>query len=259
MRTFAQLIASQILGSICCFLIFAGGSSFAAEASNNASQFAIPATDDGLPGAGPIRRYEWFQNLWQSRRSSWAESISQDQGAVVFLGDSIMQGWGDGLATAFPDTKVANRGISGDTSRGVLIRLEEDVLAVNPAAVVLMIGTNDIEENATPETIAGNVRLILDALSSFDPELPIIFCNVMPSSSQMRRPADEIRQVNRLTRRMLGDYPQLIRVDTFSMFANGQGEADPNEFPDLLHPNEVGYAKWAEALHPVLRRLGLME
>ena len=65
-------------------------------------RFAIPATDDGLPGAGPIRRYEWFQDLWRERRSEWAQHVDQDRHAVVFLGDSITQGWGGGLGAAFP-------------------------------------------------------------------------------------------------------------------------------------------------------------
>ena len=64
--------------------------------------FAIPATDDGLPGAGPIRRYDSYQNVWRERRSSWAPRLEADRGAVVFLGDSITQGWGGGLGAAFP-------------------------------------------------------------------------------------------------------------------------------------------------------------
>ena len=140
--------------SLLCFFLIHSTVSLAAETD---SQFAIPASNDGLPGEGPIRRYEWFQNLWESRRSAWAETVEQDQGAVVFLGDSIIQGWGDGLGAAFPGMKVANRGISGDTSRGVLIRLQQDVFAVNPSAVVLLIGTNDLEENASPDVIATNV------------------------------------------------------------------------------------------------------
>ena len=126
-----------------------------------ASSVELPATDDGLPGAGPIRRYDWFKRLWSERRSAWAKQREQDQGAVVFLGDSITQGWGDRLAKAFPGLKAANRGISGDTTRGVLIRLADDVLALKPAAVVLLIGTNDLEEKAEPEVIAGNLKLIL--------------------------------------------------------------------------------------------------
>src|ERR671918_2340509 len=140
-------------------LLPCGGSTAAAPpapANHAADRFEIPATDEALPGAGPIRRYDWFRQLWRERRSEWAKRVEQDQKAVVFLGDSITQGWGGGLGAAFPGVKVANRGISGDTTRGVLIRLREDVLALDPAAVVILIGTNDLDEGATPETIAGD-------------------------------------------------------------------------------------------------------
>src|SRR5258707_10310565 len=91
------------------------------------AQFQIPASDDGLPGAGPIRRYDWFRKLWIERRSVWAQHVQQDQHALVFLGDSITQGWGENIGDKFAPVKVANRGISGDTTRGVLIRLSDDV------------------------------------------------------------------------------------------------------------------------------------
>src|SRR4051812_34637630 len=76
----------------------------------------IPATDDGLPGQGPIRRYDWFRNLWKERRAKWAGRVQQDRHAVVLLGDSITQGWGEDFSAWFPGMKIANRGISGDTS-----------------------------------------------------------------------------------------------------------------------------------------------
>ena len=121
------------------------------------AHFQIPANDDGLPGSGPIRRYDWFRKLWADRRTAWHAHLQQDQKALVFLGDSITQGWGDDIGGKFPGVKVANRGISGDTSRGVLIRLKEDVLDLHPSGVVLLIGTNDLEEGADPETIAANL------------------------------------------------------------------------------------------------------
>src|SRR2546426_10872599 len=92
-----------------------------------APRFRIPDTDEGLPGQGPIRRYDWFRKTWNDRRTRWAGRVEQDRGAVVLLGDSITQGWGDDFSGWFPHVKIANRGISGDTSRGVLIRLLEDV------------------------------------------------------------------------------------------------------------------------------------
>jgi lysophospholipase L1-like esterase len=223
------------------------------------ARFAIPATDEGLPGAGPIRRYDWFQRLWSERRSAWAKTVEQDQGAVVFLGDSITQGWGGGLGAAFPGVKVANRGISGDTTRGVLIRLEEDVLALEPRAIVLLIGTNDLEEGAAPEVIAGNLGLIIAALKQHDPDLPIVLCKVFPSSASKERPADQIKAINNLYLAIAKQNPQVTYLETWSLFADPDGDATLAEFPDLLHPNEVGYGKWAAALRPVFATLGLIE
>jgi lysophospholipase L1-like esterase len=221
------------------------------------SRFALPATDDGLPGAGPIRRYEWFQKLWIDRRTTWSERVERDQGAIVFLGDSITQGWGDSMGSMFPGVKVANRGISGDTTRGVLLRLKEDVLSLNPRGIVLLIGTNDLEEGAAPETIAGNLSLILAALRQHNASMPVILCNVFPSSPTKKRPADQIRAINRLYFAAIKDQPQVTWLDTFALFANPQGDAKLEEFPDLLHPNTIGYSKWETALRPIMETVGL--
>src|ERR1051326_1824817 len=66
----------------------------AANAPAN-DELQIPATDDGLPGAGPIRRYDWFRRLWLERRTVWAGRVNRDQQSLVLLGDSITQGWGE--------------------------------------------------------------------------------------------------------------------------------------------------------------------
>ncbi len=231
----------------------------AAVAEATEDHFAIPPTDEGLPGAGPIRRYDWFQRLWRERRSAWAQSAERDRHAVVFLGDSITQGWGGGLGAAFPGIKVTNRGISGDTTRGVLIRLDEDVLAIDPTAVVLLIGTNDLEEGASPETIVGNVRLIVEALERHDPAMPIVVCQVFPSSATKKRPVEKIRAVNSLYLEAVKNDPRVTYLETWPLFADPNGDALPDEFPDLLHPNEEGYAKWAAALRPIFATLGLSE
>ena len=138
--------------------------SFVNAADEPKASLAIPATDEGLPGAGPIRRYDWFKNLWTQKRTAWAGRVEQDQKSLVFLGDSITQGWGDDMGGSFPGVKVANRGISGDTTRGMLIRLKDDVLALNPTGIVMLMGTNDLEENAEPEVVAANFKLIIAEL-----------------------------------------------------------------------------------------------
>jgi lysophospholipase L1-like esterase len=230
-----------------------------ATATYSAASFEVPATDEGLPGAGPVRRADWFQKTWRDRRQGFAATEQKDRGSVVFLGDSITQGWGDKLIPSFAGVHVSNRGLSGDTTRGVLVRLPEDVLALKPSAVVLLIGTNDLEESATPEVIAGNVKLILDSLHQHSPQMPVVLCAVFPSSATKKRSAEQIKQLNQLYRTLIRDQPQVTYLDTWTLFADAQGDAKSEEFPDLLHPNAAGYAKWTAAVRPVLATLGFLE
>lgn len=212
--------------------------------------------DAAFAGRGPIRKYDWFRKLWVERRTQWWRDRDQDQGAVVFLGDSITQGWST-LAKDFPGLKVANRGISGDVTRGVLCRLKEDVLDLQPAAVVLLIGTNDLEEGAEPEVIADNVKAILAACRRHNPRMPVVVCKVMPSDASKKRPADQIQRLNALVDGAIQDNPRFVRCDSWTIFADANGNAKAAEFPDLLHPNAAGYAKWADALRPILAKLDL--
>jgi lysophospholipase L1-like esterase len=251
-----KTIGSAFLAACLLGLGLLGGS---AQDVLKMERFEIPETDDGLPGSGPIRRYDWFRQLWKEKRGAWAKEVAGGQKSLVFLGDSITQGWGEELGGAFPGVKVVNRGISGDTTRGMLIRLREDVLALNPRGVVMLLGTNDLEEQASPETIAGNVKLILSQLQGHSREMPIVLCRVFPSSASKSRPAGKIRAVNELYAGLARENPQVILLDTWTLFADPSGDAKPEEFPDLLHPNEAGYAKWAAGLRPVLATLGFLE
>ena len=211
--------------------------------------------DDAFPGVGPLRSHmDWFRQLWVERRSQWWRDRDKDRGAVVFIGDSITQGW-DTLAKDFPKLKVANRGISGDVTRGVRCRLPQDALDLKPRALVLLIGTNDLEEGAKPETIVPNILAIVTACRQHDAKLPIVVCKVMPSHASMKRPADAIRQINTLLAERLKDQPGVSLCETWKIFADADGNATPAEFPDLLHLNAAGYAKWAAALRPHLEAL----
>jgi len=239
-----------------CILLFALlGLSLSA---NGSAHFAIPESNDGLPGEGPIRRYEWFQGLWEKKRSAWSKEVQDKQGSIVFLGDSITQGWGYQFRGAFGEAKVANRGISGDTTRGMLIRLKEDVISLNPAGVVMLLGTNDLEEGASPEVIAGNLKLIIEKLKASNQQMPIVLCSVFPSSSSKKRPAKQIQKINQLYAEAVRGDSQVTLINTWKMFADENGDARKGEFPDLLHPNEKGYEMWSKTLIPVLETLGLL-
>jgi lysophospholipase L1-like esterase len=241
------------------FFLASGTPTPQAQEKPAASRLQLPDTDEGLPGHGPIRRYDWFRKLWNERRAKWAARVQEDQHAIVLLGDSITQGWGEDFSAWFPGMKIANRGISGDTSRGVLIRLKEDVLDLDPQAVVLLIGTNDLEEKADPENVAANLKLILAEFARHNPRMPVVLCQVFPSSASKSRPAERIKRLNQLYAAAVKGNAQVTLIETWPLFADAQGDAIATEFPDLLHPNLAGYAKWAAALRPVFATLGLTE
>jgi len=89
--------------------------------------------------------------------------------------------------------------------------------------------------------------------------MPIILCNVFPSHESKRRSAEQIKKINALYAAAVKGDPQVILVDTWSMFADEKDNARKAEFPDLLHPNKAGYEMWAKTLRPVLETHDLVE
>jgi lysophospholipase L1-like esterase len=152
---------------------------------------------------------------------------------------------------------VANRGIGGDTTRGVLYRLKADVLDLKPEAVVLLIGTNDIGLGGDPDEIADNIRQILLALKSSNPDMPVIMCKVMPRADRDLHPAEKIKKLNAMVEAFAKNEPKFTECDTWSIYTDENGNCKKEEFPDLLHPNATGYARWAAALKPIFAKLNL--
>jgi lysophospholipase L1-like esterase/predicted esterase len=217
-----------------------------------ASPYAQPPSSE-FPGAGPVQSGLWFRPLWREKREKWAQDAAHEQGAVVFFGDSITQGWGS-LAQDFPNFKTANRGISGDTTRGLRLRLD-DVLALKPRAVSILIGTNDLDQGAEPEVVVENLKAIVGDLLKANPKLPIVINKVMPRGRKAGKFPDKIQALNALYDQAFAGNPQVTFVDTWALFDAGDGQCKKEEFPDLLHPNGAGYAKWSAALRPVLEKL----
>ncbi len=208
------------------------------------------------PGDGPMQSGLWFRALWKEKREQWAKDQAADQGAVVFFGDSITQGW-DSLARDFPKLKTANRGISGDTTRGLRTRLKGDVLDVHPKAVALLIGTNDLDQGASPEMVAANLQAIVADLHKADPAMPVIISKVMPRRPKPGLYPDKIKALNALYQEAFKNDPKVTFCDTWALFDDGSGSCKKEEFPDMLHPNAAGYTKWTADLTPIFDKLGL--
>jgi len=252
---FSRLFAPTLLFAALAL----GGTPLLHAQSTQTDKWTLPADESALPGEGALRRYEGYVKRWHDARMEWSERVQHEQGAVVFLGDSITQGWGADFKGLFPGMKLANRGIGGDTTRGMLIRLQEDVLALNPKAIVLLLGTNDIEVGVPAEAIGRNFEKIFAAIKAHNPKVPVILCRVFPSSADKKRPVETIKAVNALYENIVRGDSQVTVVDTWTLFADPQGNATGTWFPDLLHLNAEGYARWAAGIRPIFATLGFLD
>lgn len=223
-------------------------------AASALTALAMPP-ENVFPGAGPLQLGDWFKKLWQQKRVEFSKNKDAEKGAIVFLGDSITQGW-TSAQKDFPTRKIANRGISGDTSRGVRYRLKEDVLDLNPKAVSILIGTNDLALGGTTEQIIDNVKAIIAELQKQNANVPIILNRVMPRGGEQDFPA-KIAKLNGLIDGLAAADKRLTICDSFGIFDDGTGKCKKGEFPDMLHPNAAGYAIWKSALEATLEKLKL--
>jgi len=167
---------------------------------------------------------------------------------VVFLGDSITDAWH--LDQSFPGKPYVNRGISGQTTPQMLLRFRPDVIDLQPKAVVILAGTNDIAGNTgpmTPAEIEANYASIADLARAHN--IRVVFSSVLPVSNYgerskvyfpLRSPA-EILELNR----WIKDYcakTGCIYLDYFSAMVDDKGLLRADLANDGLHPNEKGYA-----------------
>lgn len=123
--------------------------------------------------------------------------------------------------------------------------------------MVLLIGTNDIGNHANPSDVADNIDQIVKEMKKEYPKMPIIVCEVMPSSEKKDRPADKIKELNSLIKKDMKWKRHVYVCDTWSIYADANGDAPKDLFPDLLHPNTAGYARWEAALKPIFAKLNL--
>ncbi len=167
---------------------------------------------------------------------------------VVFMGDSITDGWGraPGTGPFFPGKPYVNRGISGQTTPQMLVRFFPDVVRLHPAVVVILAGTNDIAGNTgpeTPETIKGNLAAMADIAKSNG--IRVVLASITPAYiypwKPEVRPTDEIRELNAWMKNYCGSHG-CVYLNYFDAMADPKGAMLPGLSSDGVHPLAKGYA-----------------
>ncbi|MFT4204069.1 MAG: SGNH/GDSL hydrolase family protein [Chitinophagaceae bacterium] len=205
----------------------------------------------------------------QDKKKDWADfpkyeaaneivkQLPADQRKVVFMGNSITEGWYHNDSAFFKNNGFIGRGISGQVSSQMLVRFRRDVLELQPKAVVILAGTNDIAENMGPISLAnicGNI-ISMAELAKFH-GIKVVICSVLPSSeyawSPGKQPAVKIPQLNK----MLQEYCQknkVVYADYFSKMANAQNGLDKELSGDGVHPTVAGYKIMEDVILPVIK------
>jgi len=201
-------------------------------------------------------------------------------GRVVFMGDSITDGWN--LAESFPGKPFVNRGISGQVTAQMLVRLYPDVIDLKPAAMVVLAGTNDIARNNGPVTltmIEENIMAMTELAQVHG--IKVLLSSVMPISDYpyLRqqsappapvvpggrgaaprqkmtdgRPPSDVLKLNA----WIKDYAARVNatyVDYFSAMVDEKGWLKDGISADGLHPNAEGYAIMTSVLTAALQKV----
>lgn len=165
---------------------------------------------------------------------------------VVFMGDSITDGWGRRYGQFFPGKPYINRGISGQTTPQMLVRFRPDVIALKPKAVVILAGTNDISGNTGPSTlemIEDNMAGMVDLAQANG--IQVVLSSVMPVCDYIqpqttRRPNEKIIELNKWIKDFAAKR-QLVYLDYYSAMLDDKGVLKQELTYDGLHPNSAGY------------------
>jgi lysophospholipase L1-like esterase len=232
------------------FPLFLTGFLLSAAAHAQAmDDFKAPArTPCCLPGAAQ-RLADQLQD-WNMLGTFYAanEELKKqpaDPKRVVFMGDSITIGWN--LSQYFPGKPYVNRGISGQTTPQMLVRMFPDVIDLKPAAVIIFAGTNDIARNTGPETFAmieENFQAMTELAQAHG--IKVILCSITPIAdygptkmSETRPPAD-ILKINAWMKEYAAK-AHAVYCDYFSAVVDDKGMLKPGISRDGLHPNADGY------------------
>jgi lysophospholipase L1-like esterase len=175
---------------------------------------------------------------------------SPGEDRVVFMGDSITDGWGRQYGQFFPGKPYVNRGISGQTTPQMLIRFRPDVIDLKPKVVVILAGTNDIAGNTGPESleeIEGNLTSMSELAHAYN--IKVVLSSLTPVCDYIkpqteRRPPEKIIGLNNWIKgycERAGD----VYLDYYSATIDDQKMFKRDITFDGLHPNAKGYETMA--------------
>lgn len=213
-------------------------------ATRGSAQQATPAQTEQQ------KREERFHNDWANLARYADENkalppLNPSEKRVVFMGNSITEGWKAADSAFFAGRPYYDRGISGQTTPQMLIRFRPDVINLKPAVVVILAGINDIAGNTGPMTLEqtfGNIVSMAELAKAAN--IKVVLCSVLPAFDFPWRPGLQPAQKVVALNNMLKTYAleqKLVYVDYFSPMADERNGLKAELTNDGVHPTLAGY------------------
>ena len=203
------------------------------------------AQDIYIQGGGTLT--DWAHLKKFEKENEQLKKIN-DPNRVVFMGNSITEGWSNFDKDFFIKNPFVNRGISGQTTPQMLIRFRPDVVNLNPKAVVILAGINDIAGNTGPISLKNTAENIISmAEIAKANNIKVYICSTLPAIdfpwSPGLEPGPKVIKLNSILKNYCNSN-DIPFVDYFSSMADDKGGLKVPEYTaanDLVHPNLAGY------------------
>lgn len=188
---------------------------------------------------------DWANLKRFQKENTELKMFKPNEHRVVFMGNSITEGWLNLRPEFFTDKPYVNRGISGQTTPQMLLRFRQDVINLMPSVVVILAGINDIAGNTGPSTIemiADNIISMAELAKANN--IKVILCSVLPAYDfpwrQGLEPAEKVVKLNKLLKTYAKKH-NLVYVDYFTAMADESNGLKKELGSDGVHPNITGY------------------
>ena len=189
-----------------------------------------------------IQGQDWAQ---LDRYQAANANLTIDPIELLFLGDSITEGWPQFRPQFFQNNPFVGRGIGGQTTPQMLLRFRQDVIALQPKKVILLAGINDIAQNTGPirlDQIMDNIKSMAEIARANGIEM--ILCSVLPANSFPWRPeivpTQKVIDLNQKIQ-AYAEKHGLVYVDYYTSMVDSQGGLKAHLGYDTVHPNAIGY------------------
>jgi len=189
------------------------------------------------------------------------ENFHYSKGQIVFIGDSITELFPLDDYFAELDLATYNRGIAGDTTGGVLNRLQVSLFDIKPSKIVLLIGENDVNGRVEKSKILENYQAILNEISTKLPDAQVYCMSMVPpnltletyTEIDVEKTITTMMELNPQIENMVNSIPNMTYIDLFSLFADENNMLIEKYSDDGIHLNAAAFEVWANVIKPYLQ------